>query len=477
MTRSMRPTSPNPRDVGFPVSRRTMLAGLAGTAGVAGIAACSSGSSSGAAATSSAAAAATSAAGGSAPTSAAGAAPTSGAAAAGGGTAKGTITFGSNGSDAVPKAAYAAANAAFQTANPNAKVKTNTVDHDTFQTQINTYLQGTPDDVFTWFAGYRMRFFAAKGLTGDISDIWAKATGFSDGFKQASTGDDGKQYFVPIYNYPWAIFYRKSIWAKHGYEVPATFDALKTLATKMKADGLSPIGFADKDGWPAMGTFDIINMRTNGYQFHVDLMANKESWSDPKVTAVFNNWADLLPYHETGSLGRTWQEAAQNLGKGTSGMYLLGSFVGQQFTGAALDDLDFFPFPSIDTANGTDSIDAPIDGLMMAKKPKNEDGAKALLAYWLTPAAENTYLKTDSNDVAANKGATTTGYNALQKKASDLIASTKNIAQFMDRDTRPDFASTVMIPSLQSFIKNPKDVASLQKSIASQAKTIFATAG
>ena len=48
--------------------------------------------------------------------------------------------------------------------NTGIKVKTNTVDHNTFQEQINSYLQGHPDDVFTWFAGYRMQFFAAKGL-------------------------------------------------------------------------------------------------------------------------------------------------------------------------------------------------------------------------------------------------------------------------------------------------------------------------
>ena len=43
-------------------------------------------------------------------------------------------------------------------------VDVNTMDHNAFQEQINTYLQGTPDDVFTWFAGYRMQFFAAQGL-------------------------------------------------------------------------------------------------------------------------------------------------------------------------------------------------------------------------------------------------------------------------------------------------------------------------
>ena len=63
----------------------------------------------------------------------------------------------------------------------------------------------------------------------------------------------------------------------------------------MKADGLSPIGFADKDGWPAMGTFDQLNMRLNGYDFHINLMAYKESWTDPKVKAVFDLWKGLLP--------------------------------------------------------------------------------------------------------------------------------------------------------------------------------------
>ena len=44
------------------------------------------------------------------------------------------------------------------------KVDLNAVDHNTFQESINTYLQGTPDDVFTWFAGFRMAQFAEAGL-------------------------------------------------------------------------------------------------------------------------------------------------------------------------------------------------------------------------------------------------------------------------------------------------------------------------
>jgi multiple sugar transport system substrate-binding protein len=58
-------------------------------------------------------------------------------------------------------------------------------------------------------------------------------------------------------------------------------------------------------------------------------------------------------------------------------------------------------------------------------------------------------------------------------KAAKLIGSAKHIAQYMDRDTRPDFASTVMIPALQSFLNNPNDVNGLTSSIQKQKVAIF----
>jgi multiple sugar transport system substrate-binding protein len=215
-------------------------------------------------------------------------------------------------------------------------------------------------------------------------------------------------------------------------------------------------------------------MRQNGYDFHINLMAGKESWSDPKVKAAFDTWAGLLPYHQPGALGRTWQEAAQDLVNKKSGMYLLGSFVSQQFKGAALDDLDFFPFPVIDPANGTDAVEAPIDGFMVSKKAKNPAGAMELLKWFGTAEAQNIYLKTDAGDVGANKTVDTSGYNALQKKAAEFIGAAKQISQFLDRDANPTFASTVAIPSLQSFIGDPKGIDGLLKNMDSQAKSIYA---
>jgi multiple sugar transport system substrate-binding protein len=188
---------------------------------------------------------------------------------------------------------------------------------------------------------------------------------------------------------------------------------------------------------------------------------------------VFDTWRELVPYQQEGALGRTWQEAAQSLAQKKSAMYLLGMFVGQQIPDADRDDLDFFAFPEIDPAVGTDSVEAPIDGFMLAKQLRNEEGAKKLLEYLAGTEAVETYLKSDPNNIAANTKADTSGYSALQKKAVDLIGSAAHISQFLDRDTRPDFASTVMIPSLQEFIRKPDDVAALTKKIEDQKKTIF----
>ncbi|MGW7519018.1 ABC transporter substrate-binding protein [Streptomyces sp. NPDC054796] len=384
-----------------------------------------------------------------------------------------TVTMGSNASDKVPRKAYAESFAAYEKKSGKT-VKVNTVNHESFQENINRYLKGSPDDVFTWFAGYRMQFFAEQGLLTDISDVWKGLDGFSDAMKKQSTGEDGKQYFIPFYVYPWAVFYRKSVFDKYGYEIPKTFDDYRALAKKMEKDGLIPIAFGDKDGWPAMGTFDYLNMRANGYDYHLGLMRGEESWTSKRTRDVFDLWRGLMPYHDEGANGRTWQEAAQTLAKKKSGMAVFGlPHPGQQFPEDERDDLDFFPFPEIDPAIGTDAVEAPIDGFLMSKKAKNDEAAKDLLKFLATPKAEQTYLAHDPSNIAVHEKADTADYDPLQKKAAELIGGAKDISQFMDRDTRPDFASTVMITAIQRFINKPDDIDGLVRDIEAQKKEIF----
>ena len=362
----------------------------------------------------------------------------------------GTVTFGSNYSDEKPKAAIAAA-----VASTGIDVTINTVDHNTFQENFNTYIQ-QPDDVMTWFAGYRMRAFATKGVVGDITDVWANLADMSEGFKSASTGLDGKQYFVPFYFYPWAVHYRQSLFDEKGYEIPATWDEFKALCDQMVADGIIPLAAANDGGWPQMGMFDMLNLRINGYDFHISLMGGKESWTDDRVTDVFTHWSEITDYYQPDVAGRTWQDAATALreqgGRDVPARDVRHQQLRRDTQQDIIDDITFFPFPEINAEHGQDAVEAPIDGFMMAASPKNEEGAKALLTGLGQAAAIDAYIAVDPAVVAANSEAKTDGYNALQQKSAELVGSAKFIAQFLDRDTEPDFASQVVGKAIADFL-------------------------
>jgi multiple sugar transport system substrate-binding protein len=391
-----------------------------------------------------------------------------------GGSTGGSLSLGSNASDAGPKKGLANVVAAFTAANGGTKVKINTVDHGTFQDQLGSYLQGTPEDAFTWFSGYRMQFFAAQGLATSIDDAWDHVkSNYTAGMAGTVTGNDGHIYGVPVSYYPWAVFYRKSVFAAHSYKVPTNWDELKALCAQMLKDGLIPIAMADKDGWPAQGTLDILNLRLNGYQFHTELCAGKQKWTDARVANLFKKWAEITPYYSKGLAGMTWQQGADQLVQKKAGMYLLGLFVNQQFAATGkpedIDDLDFFPFPDLGTSfDAEKGIDAPIDIWMVTKKSptlNNDLGqAKAFLEFFAKGSTQLINFKEAPGAIPTANDADTSTYSPLQKKAVEIVSKAGKITQFFDRDSRPDFAGPNGMQSfLLKFLANPsQDTSTLQ---------------
>ncbi|WP_206492802.1 ABC transporter substrate-binding protein [Rhodococcus sp. KRD162] len=356
-------------------------------------------------------------------------------------------------------------------------IRVNTVDSTSFQENVNNYLQGTPDDVFTWMGGYRMKYFADKGLVEDISNVWASnGAGYSESFRKNSTGSDGNQYLIPFFYYPWAVFYRPSLWAERGYEPPKTYDQWVALNKQMQADGITPIGFGARDGWPPMGTFDYLNLRLNGVDFHRTLLAGDVSWTDNRVRTVFDTWRELLPFHQPQPLGRKIADAQTALLNKSVGSLVAGMFVAQSFpAGAEREDLDFFPFPELDSAIGSSTVEAPMDGFMMRADPRNRPAAEQLLTFLTGPEPAVAYAMQDPQAIPAHRDADLSNFPALVRKSANLVQNAEDITQFFDRDTRPDFASIVMIPALQQFIGNPNDVDGLVRSIERQKSAVFGT--
>ena len=90
-----------------------------------------------------------------------------------------------------------------------------------------------------------------KGLATPIDDVWsAVSANYTAGFAASVKGNDGHVYAVPTDYYPWAVFYRKDVFAAKNYTVPTNWDDFKALCAKMKTDGLFPIAMGQNDGWP-----------------------------------------------------------------------------------------------------------------------------------------------------------------------------------------------------------------------------------
>jgi len=377
------------------------------------------------------------------------------------------VSFGSNNTTVPGPEQDAAWTAAAKAEGIN--VALNVVDHNNFQNAINSYLQGTPDNVFDWFAGYRMQFFAQKGLLTPIDDLWKKiGSNYTAGFAGASTGLDGKKYLVPTDWYPWGIHYRKSVWKKAGVN-PASIKTMADLinACKVfKSKGITPIAQADKGGWEAMGVFDIINMRTNGFKFHMDLTAGRVSFTDPRVQKVFTNWKALMPYMSAHPLDLNWDDAAKLVVQKKAAMQIIGSFTSGQYSKADYPDLALIPFPIIDPANGTDSIDAPIDGVLASSTAASNLVASEALMEFIGSTKFSGILQSIQPGLFANKYSAVPNDPFIQSQVK-LVQSTKHVAQFFDRDSRPDFAGPIFGPALQKYLGggDPKSIA---KDLAAQ---------
>jgi multiple sugar transport system substrate-binding protein/raffinose/stachyose/melibiose transport system substrate-binding protein len=385
------------------------------------------------------------------------------------------IIYNSNRSDPDVRAMDEKLVALFNEMNPDTPLDHSTVDHEGFKQAIRAYLIAEPaPDVMTWFAGNRARFFIDNGLIMDISDVWEEAgwnEDFPKGFRAMSSVDD-KQYFVPSDWYWWGIFYRKSIFEENGVEPPETWDELLAACDTLHANGVIPITIGTKFRWTAAGWFDYLNMRTNGPEYHLDLMLGKESYDDPRVAAVFDHWNELFEHNcfIEDAAAYSWQEALDPLIQGDAAMYLIGQFVMGLLPEDVQEDMDFFQFPIIDP-DVPIGEDAPTDGYFMSVNAKNPEGGKAFLKF-LGSVEGQTLVVEELGRLPVHTGVDRSLFSPMQQKGLDMIETADLVVQFYDRDTTPEMADVGM-NGFMSFWDDPTAVDDILAELEATRQEIF----
>ena len=385
----------------------------------------------------------------------------------------GTLVINTDASDPAPRAAWEAMAKGFMAANPDVTVKINTFDHEGYKTSIRNFLTADPPDVVTWYAGNRMAPFVSAGLFDDVSDVWAKESlGTKLKSAAASMTINGKQWGVPYTYYQWGIYYRKDIFAKNGIAVPATWKELLAACAKLKAAGVTPFAIGTKALWPTGGWFDYLDMRVNGYEFHMDLTAGKVPYTDKRVQAVFDHWDQLVKpgYYLANHAGMDWQDAIPAFVKGEAAMYLMGNFAVDPMKKGGLTEaqLGFMQFPKI--ADVPRAEDAPTDTMHIPSKAKNKADARRFLAY-AASAPVQTQVNAILGQLAVNKDATPPT-DVYLKDGFALLSSAYALGQFYDRDAPAEMAKAGM-EGFQHYMVKPQDRKEILEQLESVRKRVY----
>ena len=361
----------------------------------------------------------------------------------------------------------------FEKENPDIKVEMTIYDHEAYKTQIRNFLPAEPPDVVNWFSGNRMKFFVNQGLFEDVSDVWDQNNLHNELAAARSTMTvNGKQWGVPTTYYQWGFYYRKDIFAKYGLGEPRSMADLMNIFETLKKNGVAPIAIGTKYLWTAAGWFDFLNLRINGYDFHMALMDGEVSYEDQRLDRVFDVWGEIAKsgYYIDNHASYSWQEGMAPMINGDAAMYLLGNFIIPDLMRAGLKGkIGYFQFPVIDGSVRTYE-EAPTDSMHIPARAKNKKDAKKLLAFLGRADIQKIIADASGNLSTNNQSPPPT--DEFLKIGFKVLSESAGLAQFYDRDTPPEMAKEGM-KGFQEFMVKPDREKQIRQRIERARKRIF----
>ena len=384
-----------------------------------------------------------------------------------GAAAAGTLVINANTSDPAPRAAWEAAVQRFEREHPEVQVRLNIYDHESYKRAIRNWLTGAPPDIVFWFAGHRMRQFVTPGLLADVSDLFTPAV---RGALHPSAVDlvsaSRRQYGVPYTYYPIGLYFRRDL-----MEAPRTWEELLAACERLKARGIEPIAIGTRDLWPTAAWFDYLNLRMNGFDFHMELMEGAIAYTDKRVRRVFAQWRMLLEREcfSRNHASSSWQESQALIYQGKSAMMLIGHYIVAQFPSEARPRMDFARFPDIGRDSGAFE-EAPVNSIHIPARARNPADARKFLRF---------VLRADVQE-ALNKAMLQIPVNLKSAPADDRfvmigqqhLAQAKALAQYFDRDTSEDLAQIAM-KGFQEFMLYPDRLDAILDTIEQARRRIF----
>lgn len=356
--------------------------------------------------------------------------------------------------------------AAFNAQHPQYDLKASGFEHESFKVGIRAMLDsGNPPDIFSYWAGARVRSLVAAGQLAPLDALWQETrldAVFPGSLAEACTYD-GHKYSLPLTQHFVAFFYNRNIFDSLGLSPPTTWEEFLTICTRIKAAGIAPLALGARERWPAQFWFDYLLLRTAGPQYRQKLMDGEASYTDPEVVRAFSLWQSLLDqdYFFPGPKAYDWSEAARQVYHGQAAMTLMGTWIigllGGQMGWPEETGFDFFAFPRLDPAVPDVAL-GPID-VLVAARAGNVRAAEQVLPYFASTGLQEA-MSAGSGALAPSRDVAPAFYSPLKRRIAAVVRAAPYWAFNYDLATRPAVAE-VGLDAFLAFVTRPHTLHSL----------------
>jgi multiple sugar transport system substrate-binding protein len=386
----------------------------------------------------------------------------------------GTITVNLAFKGANQRAFWDSTIAAFEKANPDVKVKPAYIEEEAYKVQLPGWLTTEAPDVIKWHEGERLRYYAERGLLEDLTTDWQK-NGWDKSYGALADASSykGRKYALPTDYFSWGMFYRKDLFAKVGIKgEPKTWEEFLDACKKLKAAGIAPIVVGGRDAWTLAVWFDFLDLRINGYAFHMQLMNGEVAYTDARVKKVYDAWKVLVDnkYIIDNPLSYSLDSAQPLLTQGKAAMMLMGTFASGALPEASRPQMSYFRFPVVD-AKVPLAEDGSADCLNIPARAKNKVDARRFLAF-VSSADVDGKLAQVFGSLPANKEAKVSDDVFAKTGFQILSTTTGGIAQFYDRDMTKEMADEGM-KGMQRFVSDPSKLPEILARLEETRKRIY----
>lgn len=390
----------------------------------------------------------------------------------------GDLVIFSDMSNPAPRAVMEGMVERFAMMHPGLNIELTIIEREAYKTQIRNFLSANPPDVANWYAANRMIPYVDAGLFEDISDLWEEPEIAENlaSTKGAMT-IDGAQWGVPYTYYQWGVYYRADIFNELGLSEPTTWEEELANCQAIIDSGRACYTIGTKFLWTAGGWFDYLNMRTNGFDFHMALARGEVEWTDPRVRETFANWRTLIDMgafidnHQSYS----WQEALPFMVNGEAAAYLMGNFAVAPLREAGLNDdmLDFYQFvqinPDVELAE-----DAPTDTFHIPTGAQNKEAAREFLRFVVSAENQTIINAGDALGQLPVNASASIDDDKFLAQGFEMLSSNSpgGVAQFFDRDFPAEMAALGM-EGFQEFMVFPDNLDDILNRLESARQRIY----